>query len=156
MSQDNCYQNDEYEEAWEAMERIFNEPSEETFLEDMLVLGRAITSEMEERERNTVAKAVHFRGIKAAQDFEKFVKEHFPVKHFDRFYSDVSETLCYDVALPKLLHGNSVSRDIVKQFDRILKEAAEIEFSEAEDQPDMRGWVYLYISFSAVVRVFKE
>lgn len=150
------YQNDEYEEALEAIERIFNEPSEEALFEDMLIIGKAITFEMEERERNTVAKAVHFRGIRAAQDFERIVKEHFAIKHFDKYYSDVSESFCYDVALPKLLHRNPVSSEVIKQFDHILKEAAEFEFSETEGTPEMRGWVNLYISFPAIVRVFKE
>ena len=156
MSMQKEHQNDEYEKVLEAIERLFNELSEEAMFEKMLIIGKVITSEMEERERKTVAKAVHFRGIRAAHDFEKFVKKHFAVKHFDKFYSDVTETLCYDVALPKLKHDNSVSTDVIKQFDSILKEAVEFEFSETDGDPDMREWVYLYISFPAVIRVFRE
>lgn len=143
--------------AFEAIERLFSEPSEEAFLEDSRIIGKAIASEMKQRERSTYAKAPNIKSLQAAKAFESLVKEHFAdVKSFERFYCDVSETINYDVIFPRLLLENLFSPGIVQKFAEILQEADGIDISIEKENPEMKGMIYLDISFPAVIRVFRE
>lgn len=156
MSQKNNYQNKD-NEAFETIKRLLSEPSEEAFLEDARIIDKVIASEMEQRERNTYAKAPNIKSLRAAKSFEDLVKKHFKnVKSFERFYCDASETVNYDVIFPRLLLVNHSSTDIVKQFAEILQEAECIDISIEKENLEMKEMIYLDISFPIVIRVYKD
>ena len=156
MSQQKNSQHDEYYEAMEAIERLFGEPSEKALFVVMLIIGKAIATEMEQRERNTAAKAVHIRGITASREFEQFIGEHrTDIRHYERFYSEVSETINYGVILPKRFLEQAGNEEDVNRFAGILQEAEDFDFSIGQEAPGMREMIYLEISFPAVIRVYK-
>lgn len=157
MSQYKDYQNEINNELSEGIERLFDESSENTFLESILLIGKEIVAGLAERERNTAAKAPHIRGIMAAQEFERFIKDHrAEVKHFDKYYCELSETINYDVILPERFLERSADRKEVERFSAILIEVDEFEFTEDKENPRLRGMVYLGISFPALIRVYKN
>ena len=157
MSQQYDYENDELYEDYDPIERLCNNPNGKEFFENMLFIGNAIIEEMEQREQNTAAKAPHIRGIKAAQDFERFIKEHrADIQHFERCYRSIPETLYYEVSMPKLFLEKAGNRSEVNRFSEILQEAEEFDFIEDEKSPEKQDMIHLYISFPTIIRVYKE
>ena len=71
-------QSDDYKKAMEALDRVLNGESDEEFLKDTKFIGEALKKEIEIREKNTAAKAINLKGIKASQEFESFMKGNFP------------------------------------------------------------------------------
>ena len=130
------------------------EPTEEEILEGIIIIGEAIASEMEKRNRNTAAIALNIKGLRAAIDFESFLKEFFPVVEcYLKRYSEITETIIYNVILPKATRDRALLTEAIERFNRIRREAAECI---AEADPEFPGMVYLYISFPAVIRIYKD
>lgn len=147
-------QNNQHDNVEEVLSRLFNESSEDEFLADSKVLGAAVNAEMEQREKNTKAKAPHIAGLKAAQAFEEFVHKHFKdVKVFEKTPNAVFEDIGYDVILPRISLENMFVPGVMEEFAAILKEANGVDISIERENPDMEGMIYFDISFPAVIRV---
>ena len=154
MQHDNDARPNQGNEVDKIVERLFNEPSEEAFLEDSKLLGGLINAEMRQRESETTVKAPHIAGIKAAKAFEEFVKKHFKdVQSFERNLNPVFEDIGYDVILPRISFENMLVPGIMEEFAAILKEANGLDISIEKENPHMKGMIYFDISFPAVIRV---
>ena len=147
-------QSDDYKKAMEALDRVLNGESDEEFLKDTKFIGEALKKEIEVREKNTAAKAINLKGIKASQEFEGFMKGNFPeIKHFERFYDKYSNEICYDVILPRFSLENMYSEGIMQKLADILREASGIDVSTEKENPEFEGMIYIDVSFPTIFRV---
>lgn len=132
----------------------FIEPTEEDILKGIMIIGEVIASEIEQRNRNTAAIAPNIKGLRAAIDFESFLKEFFPVVgYYMKRYSEITETINYNVILPRATPDSTLCTEAIDRFNRIQREAAEFV---AEEDPEIPGMIYLDIAFPAVIRVYRD
>ena len=132
----------------------FSEPTEGEILEGVRIIGEVIASEMEQRNRNTAAIAPNIRGLQAAMDFEAFLKEFYPaVECYIKRYCEITESINYNVILPKAVPASELCTETIERFNRIQREAAECF---AEEDPEIPGMICLDIAFPAVIRVYRD
>lgn len=98
----------------------FSEPTEEEILEGVRIIGEVIASEMEQRNRNTASIAPNIRGLQAAMDFEAFLKEFYPaVECYIKRYCEITESINYNVILPKAVPVSELCTETIERFNRI-------------------------------------
>ena len=155
MQKDNIgnAQNNEREEAKAAIERILNGSSGEEFLADVDIVGKCLRHATEKQDAQTSVKAVNVNGVLAAKDFEDFVKQHCPTAlSFERFYSDVTDSICYDLIIPRFLLDDRSGQQAFKKFSKIIENASAVDVAMEVENADYAGAIYVDVTFPAVIR----
>ena len=138
--------------AHEAIDKLFNEISDEDFAESLITIGKGICTEVDEHNSKVKAKVLHIKGLQATQAFEAFVKESLKdVKKFDKFNDPIMGDVTYNVVLPRIYLANRRSDGIVQKLSEILTEATCVDISIEDEDPDYEGMVYLDVSFPTVL-----
>lgn len=145
--------NEQKDEALEALDKVLHSESEEEFLENSMIIGKALNDEYQRREKATKVKAPNVKGLTAAKAFEDFVKEHFEdAAHIEKFYSKLSDDVTYSVFLPRVLVDNVLADGVMQQFAAILSEATGFEVIIETENPKYAGLLCLDITFPVIIR----
>lgn len=154
--QDNKENAQKFDEAVKALERVMRggNISDEELAESYDIIGKALNDEYEERERNTKVKMPHLKGLRAADDFEKFVKTHFKdeLLHFHKRMDTLGDEVTYEAIVSRILVENIFTPNVVQEFARILNEATGIDIGIETDDPKYAGNIYFDIGFPAIMR----
>lgn len=150
-------QNDKKKAVKAAIERIARgeNETEEEVLADLDFLGTALKEEYDAREFSTKVKMPHLKGLKAADDFERFVKTNLKdeLLHFHKSFDQLGDEVTYEAIVSRILVENLLTPNIVQEFAQILSEASGIDIGIETDNPKFSGNIYFDIAFPAIMRV---
>lgn len=145
---------DAQNEAMKALNDALESDSVEDFFKNSLIIGKAVKEEFEDREKATKAKAPHIKGLTAAKAFEDFVAAHsHDIKHFEKFYDELSDSITYEVILPRVLVENILEAGVMQEVAKILLEANGVDIGIESEKEEFAGMLYVDIDFPAIVRV---